>query len=106
MDLIRPPLCATRTFWLLAYLFGVQIAMGNGVLCFEQNGNTAIEAGACLYQDHKASAADWPTVADLHLADSCRDVVIDTDSPLFPQGRQLLHYWAIDSVHPLAQARS
>jgi hypothetical protein len=105
MHLIRFHLRATRSFWLLAYLFSVQVAIGNVVLCFERDGGIAIEAGECPCRDHRASSVDGLAAIDVHFADSCRDLAIGTDSQFYPQDRQGLDYWAIESVHPFDQEK-
>jgi hypothetical protein len=97
---------AIRSFWLLAYLFVAQVTIGNVVLCFDPNGDIAVETGECPCRDHQTAAANLLGATEAHLADSCRDLVIDTDAPFFPQDRQSLRYWSIESVHPLDQAKS
>ena len=97
---------AIRSFWLLAYLFIAQLSIGNVVLCFDPNGDIAVEAGECPCRDHQTAAANLLGATEAQLADNCRDLVIDTDSQFFPQVRQSLRYWSIESVHPLDQAKS
>jgi len=97
---------AIRSFWLLAYLFIAQVTIGNVVLCFDSDGDIAVEAGECPCRDHQTAAANLLGATEARLADSCRDFVIDTDSPFFPRDRQSLRYRSIESMHPLDQAKS
>lgn len=103
MQLFR--IYAIRSFWLLAYLFVAQVTIGNVVLCFDPNGDIAVEAVECPCRDHQTTAANLLGATEAHLADSCRDLVIDTDSLFFPQGHQSLRYGSIESVHPLDQVK-
>ena len=94
-----------RPFWLFVYLFVVQVVLNNVVLCLEHNGNVAIEIGACPCSEHQSLGGHLLDPTEVHITDSCRDVVIETDSQFYPQDRQSLHYWATEFVHPLDQAK-
>ena len=95
-----------RPFWLFVYLFVVQVVLNNVVLCLEHNGNIAIGIGACPCSEHQSPGEHLLDPTEIHITDSCRDVVIEANSQFYPQHRQSLQYWATEFVHPLDQAKS